>query len=93
VVTGIDHAVTDEDMSTGMAAGQGVFRAICGVLVTPDALTAPPRRVCPGCWAVMRPPVRVERGKVLVARRGHRRPGWLRCWATSVFRRSASGTR
>ena len=87
---GVDHMVTDEDMSAGMSAGQGIFRAVCGVVVTSDALAAPPGRRCPGCWAVLCPPVRARRVRVPVARRRHRRAGWLRTWVASVFALSAA---
>jgi hypothetical protein len=87
VVDGVDHAVTDEDMSAGMAVGQGKFTAVCGVLVTPDALSAPPGRMCLGCWVGLCPVVNTQRAVVPVARRHrrHRRPGWLRMWVASVF--------
>lgn len=90
VVDGVDHAVTDADMCAGIAAGLGVFRAVCGVVVTSDALAAPPGRLCPGCWATLHPPVSRRVVGVPLARRGHRRPGRLRRWAASVSIRSGA---
>jgi hypothetical protein len=78
VVDGADHAVSDADMSAGLAAGQGQYRAICGDEVVSAALTAPPGRGCVRCVAILchatsrRPEVR----SVVRARRGsHRRLG------------------
>jgi hypothetical protein len=82
VVDGVDHEVTDEDMSVGLAAGLGTFRAVCGVTVTSDALPAPPGRLCPRCWATSHPPVARRSVDVPTARQG-----WWRGWMTSVSAR------
>lgn len=55
-VDGIDHAVTDENMSTGVNAGRGHYTAVCGDSVVPAALTAPPGQACSRCAAVLRHP-------------------------------------
>jgi hypothetical protein len=78
VVDGWDHAVTDDNMAAGIAAGQGRYRAMCGVVITPDALTVPPGHLCPRCRTVAYPPPAPKPTGQVLARRGHRRPGVLR---------------
>lgn len=78
VVDGADHAVSDADMSAGVAAGHGQYRAICGDDVVSAALTAPPGRWCARCVAVLRHATRrrAEAPSVVRIRRGgHRRLG------------------
>jgi hypothetical protein len=69
----LDHVITDAAMCVGMSAGFGEYRAVCGVVVLPAAMVAPPGRCCPRCSSRLRhpaspSPVRRER------RQRHRRP-------------------
>lgn len=74
VVDGMDHAVTDQNMATGICAGDGRYTGLCGSVVISDALIAPPGRLCPRCDQQMHPTSRQHRGGS--RRRGcHRRNG------------------
>jgi hypothetical protein len=90
VVDGWDHVVTDDNMAAGIAAGQGKYTAMCGVVIIPDALPAPPGLPCPRCKTVAHPPLAPKLAGQVLARRGHRRPGVLRQW---ICRRRADRSR
>ncbi|HEX7658100.1 MAG TPA: hypothetical protein VF444_01370 [Pseudonocardiaceae bacterium] len=49
VTDGLDHAITDDAMSVGVAAGTGEYTATCGTVVLSAALVAPPGSRCPLC--------------------------------------------
>ncbi len=56
---GADHAVTDTELATGRHHDTGVYRAVCGRTVTPQAMVSPPGRSCTACCATLseiRPP-------------------------------------
>jgi hypothetical protein len=91
VVDGLDHAVSDENMAAGIEAGRGQYRAVCGAVVVPDALSVPPRRLCSGCNALMYPLVASTSECRVIRQRGHRRPGPVRRWVASLttLRRAA----
>ncbi len=46
-----EHVVTDQAFLAGQRTQQGVYHALCGHLVAPRALTAPPGQRCPHCLA------------------------------------------
>ncbi len=54
VVDDAEHAVTRDDMASGIASGSGTYRAICRATVIPPSMTEPPRGRCPYCRAVLR---------------------------------------
>jgi len=46
---GLDHAVTDEELTSGLHRDNGVYQAICGHTVTPQAMISAPGRSCTTC--------------------------------------------
>lgn len=48
---GLDHRVSETSLSDACRSGR--YRAVCGRLVIPAALVAPPGRVCPACSVVL----------------------------------------
>lgn len=54
-INDVDHAVLDEDMAAGIAAGSGKYSALCGAVVLAASLLAPPGPRCPHCVACFRP--------------------------------------
>src|SRR5436305_6456803 len=53
-VDGVDHAVTDEMMASGVRASTGRFHAVCGGNVVSALLETPPGAPCRICRAVLR---------------------------------------
>lgn len=51
---GAEHAIMDEQMTAGLAAGRGVYAALCGAQVIAASLAAPPGRRCARCVAFLR---------------------------------------
>jgi hypothetical protein len=54
----LDHAIGDNDMTTGISVGSGRYVALCGVTVCVSSLMCPPGRRCLSCTAAVQ---RVER--------------------------------
>ncbi|MGI9000842.1 MAG: hypothetical protein ACR2GH_04175 [Pseudonocardia sp.] len=55
----LDHAVTDQELTTGQHHDDGVYQAICGHTVTPQAMITAPGRSCIPCRTTLdalRPP-------------------------------------
>lgn len=52
-VDGVEHEIADADLAAGR--GSGRYRAVCGVVVAPAALTARPGRPCRACAAEVDP--------------------------------------
>ncbi len=52
-VDGREHAVTDEDFSTGMRHGSGRYRSLCGHQVTMDTTLAEPAPECVRCGNIV----------------------------------------
>lgn len=50
----VDHAVGDDAIATGLAAGRGEYRALCGARFPVAALVSPPAPACPRCATDMR---------------------------------------
>lgn len=46
---GYEHAVNDEGMTAGYRQRRGLYGAVCGHVVTAQALVAPPGRRCACC--------------------------------------------
>jgi hypothetical protein len=63
VVDDLEHAVADSDFVPSRHGGR--YRAVCGHLVVPGSMAAPPGRPCPGCVARLRwrPAIAVARGR------------------------------
>jgi hypothetical protein len=66
---GLEHAVADSEFVPSRHGGR--YRAVCGCLVVPGSLAAPPGRPCPGCVARLR-----WRPEAAVARRRRFLTGW-----------------
>jgi hypothetical protein len=49
----IDHAISEDDIAIGIAAGSGRYTALCGATVCVASMTCPPGRRCPSCEAVV----------------------------------------
>ncbi|MGH3938415.1 MAG: hypothetical protein ACRDTG_07225 [Pseudonocardiaceae bacterium] len=52
---GIEHAVTDEQLTAGHTAKTGVYSARCGMRVLAAAMVTPPQRRCTHCLILLRP--------------------------------------
>lgn len=59
---GHDHAVTLEEMETGITAGQGTYRAACGHPVLVCAMATPPGPRCRSCDQPLPTPPPRKRG-------------------------------
>jgi hypothetical protein len=46
---GLDHAVSDDDAASGLAAGQGIYTALCGHQIHATALASSAGPSCPRC--------------------------------------------
>lgn len=68
---GREHAVADSEFVPSRRGGR--YLALCGHLVVPGSMAAPPGRPCPGCVARLR-----WRPEAAVARRRRFLPGGLR---------------
>jgi hypothetical protein len=51
---GQEHAVTDEQAAAGLTLGRGVYGAVCGWTISPQAMTGPPGRRCTHCCILLR---------------------------------------
>ena len=49
----IDHAISDDDMATGISVGTGRFLALCGETVCVASMICPPGRRCSPCEAAV----------------------------------------
>jgi hypothetical protein len=49
----IDHAISEDDMATGISAGSGRYAALCGATVCVASMTCPPGRRCSSCEAAV----------------------------------------
>lgn len=49
----IDHAISDDDMATGISVGAGRYAALCGATVRVSSMMCPPGRRCPSCEAAV----------------------------------------
>jgi hypothetical protein len=49
----IDHAISEDDIATGISAGSGRYAALCGATVCVASMTCPPGRRCPSCEAAV----------------------------------------
>jgi hypothetical protein len=47
-----DHAISDDDMTVGLAMGAGRYAALCGNTVCAASLMSPPGRRCPSCQVI-----------------------------------------
>ncbi len=72
VLDGRDHAVIDGP--TGTDLGQGQYPALCGHVITPHALAAPPGRRCQHCVVTVN----------VISTRPRPTPRWLRALSTFV---------
>lgn len=48
-----EHAVTDEEIADALHRNSGVYRAVCGHAITPQALASPPGWPCTQCCATV----------------------------------------
>lgn len=53
-VDGWEHAVTDEQAVAGLQLGRGIYGAVCGRTISPQAMTGPPGRRCAHCCIFLR---------------------------------------
>jgi hypothetical protein len=87
VIDGTDHAVDIDAMAAGILAGHGRYIAVCGIVIEPAAMSAPPMRQCLACQAALHAPQhsKHERSSKRRCRAGRRRrsraPGWAWPWA------------
>ncbi len=51
---GQEHAVTDEQAVVGLKLGRGIYDAVCGGTISPQAMTGPPGRRCVHCCIFLR---------------------------------------
>lgn len=49
----IDHAISDDNMATGISVGAGRYVALCGETVCVGSMICPPGRRCPSCEAAV----------------------------------------
>lgn len=49
----IDHAISEDDIATGISAGSGRYKALCGATVCVASMVCPPGRRCPSCEAAV----------------------------------------
>lgn len=49
----IDHAISEDDMVTGLSLGAGRYAALCGATVCVASLICPPGRRCSSCEAAV----------------------------------------
>uniref|UniRef100_UPI003F4999E9 hypothetical protein n=1 Tax=Pseudonocardia sp. CA-138482 TaxID=3240023 RepID=UPI003F4999E9 len=52
VADGLEHAIADSEFVPSRHGGR--YRAVCGHLVVPGSMSAPPGRPCPPCVARLR---------------------------------------
>ncbi|MGH3770392.1 MAG: hypothetical protein ACRDRW_03165 [Pseudonocardiaceae bacterium] len=45
----IDHAISEDDVLTGMSGGSGQYTALCGATVWVASMVSPPGRQCASC--------------------------------------------
>lgn len=64
---GREHDVRSEEFGAGQVAG--VYRSVCGALITPAALTAPAGAACPACVWELDPGPEVAAGDAHTERR------------------------
>jgi len=71
---GTDHAVTDQELTTGQHRDSGRYQAVCGHIATPQAMITPPGRRCVTC----RTTLDAQRRPASRQARWRRRLTWLR---------------
>lgn len=49
----IDHAISEDDIATGISAGSGRYVALCGATVCVASMVCPPGRRCSTCEAAV----------------------------------------
>jgi hypothetical protein len=49
----MDHAISEDDVATGISLGSGQYSAICGATVSVASMVCPPGRRCPSCVAAV----------------------------------------
>lgn len=49
----IDHAISEDDVITGMSGGSGRYAALCGTTVCVASMVSPPGRRCASCQAAL----------------------------------------
>ncbi len=49
----IDHAISEDDVATGISLGSGQYTAMCGATVSVASMVCPPGRRCPSCIAAV----------------------------------------
>ncbi len=49
----IDHAISEDDVVTGMSDGSGRYEALCGATVCVASMVSPPGRRCTSCQNVL----------------------------------------
>lgn len=49
----IDHAISEDDVITGMADGSGQYAALCGATVCVASMVSPPGPRCASCQAAL----------------------------------------
>jgi hypothetical protein len=75
-VDGLDHAVTDEEMATGMGKRAGRYAAACGHELLATLMSSPPGARCQRCVAYVRARATL-RDFDQRQQHSHRKPGLL----------------
>lgn len=87
VEDGMDHAVSLDAMAIGIQTGEGHYTTACSKVIEPAALTTPPGRPCPACWAVLRDLCHRRRTSTSRMptrhRHRHRADGMVRRWVSA----------
>jgi hypothetical protein len=73
-VDGLDHAVTDEDLTNGTGKRAGRYAAVCGHEVLATLMSNPPGTRCPRCVAYLRARATL---RDFEQRQQHHKPGLL----------------
>ncbi|MGO1049301.1 hypothetical protein [Crossiella sp. CA198] len=76
-VEAVDHAVTDEDMTAGIASGTGTYQAVCGGRVVAALLEEPPRPRCLRCQSYVWARATLRDAELDKRPPRHRQPGML----------------
>ena len=77
-VDGLDHAVTDEEMATGLGKHAGRYAAVCGHELLATLMSSPPGARCPRCVAYVRARATLrDFDQRQQQQHSHRKPGLL----------------
>ena len=49
----VDHAISEDEVITGISEGTGRYAALCGATVYVASMVCPPGRRCPSCEAAV----------------------------------------